>query len=268
MLGGGSMLRFSANLGFLWKDLDLLGAVGRARDAGFDAVEFHCPYDVAAERLKASLTEAGLPAVGLNTRPGNVAVGEFGLAALPGRQDEARKAIDEALAYGDVLEASYVHVTAGKPRAESPGSVREAYLDALDYAASEAAKRGRMIVIEALNVRDMPGYFLNTSSQAAVIIGELGRDNLKILFDCYHVQVTEGDLIRRIEKLLPLIGHIQIAAVPSRHEPDEGEVAYERLLRAVDEMGYRGFIGAEYMPRSGEVEAGLEWLALARAALS
>jgi hydroxypyruvate isomerase len=121
-----------------------------------------------------------------------------------------------------------------------------------------------MIVIEPLNRYDVPGYFLRTSEQAAEFVRELGRDNLKILFDCYHVQIMEGDLTRRIEKLLPLIGHIQIAAVPSRREPDEGEVAYERLLKAIEAMGYGGFIGAEYSPRDG-VEQGLEWLSHARA---
>ena len=118
-----------------------------------------------------------------------------------------------------------------------------------------------------MNQRDAPGYFLNANVQAADIIAELGRENLKLLFDCYHAQVSEGDLTRQIEKLLPIIGHIQIAAVPSRAEPDEGEVAYERLLKTIEAMGYAGFIGAEYRPR-GHVEDGLDWLGRCRDALS
>ena len=259
------MLRFSANLGFLWKDLSLLEAVRRARAAGFDAVEFHRPYDVPAETLRAVLVETGLPAVGLNTRAGNAAAGEFGLAALPGRGADARAAIDEALGYAGAIGAAYVHVTAGRPDAGEWPQARNAFLDSLDYASGLAAASGRIIVIEPLNARDMPGYFLRTSGEAAEIVRELGHGNVKILFDCYHAQISEGDLARRIENLVPAIGHIQIASVPSRREPDEGEIAYDRLLKTVDAMGYAGFIGAEYSPRDG-VEEGLGWLRAMRSA--
>jgi len=259
------VLRFSANLGFLWKELPLLEAVRRARTAGFDAVEFHRPYDVPVEAMHAVLAETGLPAIGLNTKAGNVAAGEFGLAALPGRGADARAAIDEALGYADAIGAAYVHVTAGKPDAGEWREARRAYLEALDYAAGIAAAGDRMILIEPLNARDAPGYFLRTSDEAVEIVRDLGRDNLKILFDCYHAQISEGDLMRRIEKLLPLIGHIQIAAVPSRREPDEGEIAFDRLLLAIDAMGYGGFIGAEYSPRKS-VEDGLGWMRTMRKA--
>ena len=254
------MLRFSANLGFLWKESPLVEAVRRAKAAGFDAVEFHCPYDVPAETLRAALAGTGLPAIGINTRAGDVGAGDFGLAALPGREAEARAAIDEALPYADAIGAFYVHVTAGRPGEEQMKPARAAYLDALDYAAVAAERLGKIILIEPLNRFDAPGYFLRSSSQAAEIISELKRDNAKILFDCYHAQISEGDLTRRIEKLLPLIGHIQIAGVPSRTEPDEGEVAYDRLLKTVEAMGYRAHVGAEYSPRSGTVEKGLGWL--------
>jgi hydroxypyruvate isomerase len=253
------MLRFSANLGFLWRDLPLLERVRAARQAGFDAVEFHYPYDVPAEELRALLDDVGLPAVGLNTRPGNLNAGDMGLCALPGREEEARAAVDEAIAYAAAIGAGYVHVMAGKPDPDQSGRARETFMAALDHAASAAERVGVEILVEPLNAGDVPGYFLRTSAEAADILEELGRVNVKILFDCYHAQVSEGDLTRRIEKLLPIIGHIQIAGVPSRAEPDEGEVAYERLLPAIEAMGYKGFVGAEYRPRS-TVEAGLAWL--------
>ena len=257
------MLRFSANLGFLWQELPLLDRVRRAAAAGFDAVEFHYPYNVPAEAVSEVLAETGLPAIGLNTRPGNVAAGESGLCALPGRQAEARAAIDEALAYAAAIGAGYVHATAGRPDVARQPEAHRAYLDALDYAAGRAEAAGLSILIEPINQRDAPGYFLRNSEQATAIIAEIGRKNLKMLFDCYHARISEGDLTRRIERLLPMIGHIQIAGVPSRAEPDDSEIAYERLLRAADALGYQGFVGAEYRPR-GTVEQGLGWLAAFR----
>ena len=257
------MLRFSANLGFLWRELPLLERVRRAKAAGFDAVELHFPYDVPAAELQAVLAETGLPVVGINSAPGNVAAGDFGLAALPGREDEARASIDQALAYARAIGAGAVHVLAGKPGAASAASVRQTFLKGLDYAAERAGAAGPRILVEPLNSRDVPGYFLSTSEQAAGLIAELGRPNVKIMFDCYHVQIGEGDLTRRFEKLLPVIGHLQIAAVPSRAEPDEGEVAYERLLSAYEALGFSGYVGAEYRPRTNE-EAGMGWLAAFR----
>jgi hydroxypyruvate isomerase len=259
------MLRISANLGFLWKGLPLLDAVRRAKRAGFDAVEFHAPYEVPVDEMKAVLEETALPVAGINTRPGNVAAGEIGVAAIPGRESEARAAIDEALAYAQAIEAAYVQVTGGKVADEQRGQARKTYLSALDHASGGAEKLGITIVIEALNPYDAPGNFLNSLEQTAGIIGELGRPNVKHLFDCYHVQIIAGDLTRRLERLMPTIGHIQIAAVPSRAEPDEGEISYERLLPTIEKLGYRGYIGAEYRAR-GEVEAGLGWLRAARPA--
>jgi hydroxypyruvate isomerase len=256
------MLRFSANLGFLWIDLPLTDRIRRAKAAGFDAVEFHFPYDVPAAEVRAALEETGLPAVGLNTRLGS-RQGDAGLAALPGREAEACAAIDEALAYAEAIGAGYIHVVAGRVGDDEREAARRTFLATVAYAADKAKPAGITIVIEPLNRFDAPGRFLRTSEEAAELIGALGRDNAKILFDCYHAQISEGDLTRRIEKLLPLIHHIQIAAVPSRREPDEGEVAYDRLLPAIDAMGYRGFIGAEYRPR-GTVEEGLGWMQASR----
>lgn len=261
------MLRLSANLGFLWKGRPLTEGVRRAKAVGFDAVEFHWPYDVPAEEMRAVLAETGLPAVGINTRLGNVDAGDMGLACLPGREAEARKTYDEAIAYAKAIGASYISVMGGRVEPEKRSEARRTYLEAIDYAARAAEAVGLMTVIEPLNPYDNPDAFLNSSALASEIIAELGRPNLKMLFDCYHVQILEGDLTRRLEKLMPVIGHIQIAAVPTRAEPDEGEVAYERLLRTIETLGYRGFVGAEYRARS-EVEDGLGWMKAFRAAMA
>jgi hydroxypyruvate isomerase len=260
------MLRFSANLGFLWKGLPLTEGVRRAKKGGFDAVEFHAPYEVQLEEMKAVLAETGLPVAGINTRPGDVSAGEAGMAAIPGRETEARAAVDEALAYASAIGATYVQVTGGKVDDDHRTRARKTYMKALDYAARGAEPLGIAIVIEPCNRRDVPGNFLNRTDQAAQMITELARPNVKILLDCYHLQVSEGDLTRRLETLMPMIGHIQIAAVPTRAEPDEGEVDYKYLLSLIERLGYRGFVAGEYRAR-GEVEAGLGWLKAFRAAL-
>jgi hydroxypyruvate isomerase len=261
------MLRFSANLGFLWLDLPLVERIHRAGAAGFDAVEFHWLGVEAIEDLRKALQETGLPVAGVNTAPGDRAAGEVGLAALPGRGAEARASIDAAIGHAAALGAGYVHVTAGIPEPDRRDAARQAYLESLAHASEKAEAAGITVVIEPICQREVPGYFLRDTGEATEIIRELGRGNVKMLFDCYHVQVSEGDLARRFENLLPLIGHVQIAAVPTRREPDEGEIAYDRLLKAIEALGYDGFIGCEYRPR-GTVEEGLGWLRRLREAIA
>lgn len=246
--------RFSANLGFLWSELSLPDAIRRAHSTGFDAVECHWPYAFEAEAVNAALAETGLPMLGLNTVRGDLAAGDFGLAASPGRIEEARAGIDQALDYAHTIGAGAVHVMAGR------AGDQDVYIENIAYAAEEARDLGLSILLEPLNHRDVDDYFLCEVEQAAEIIRIVGAPNVKILFDCYHVQIMEGDLLRRIEAHLPFIGHIQIAAVPTRAEPDDGEVAYDRLIPAIYEAGYQGYIGAEYKPR-GTTEDGLGWLA-------
>ena len=249
--------RFSANLGFLWSELPLPDAIRRAHAVGFDAVECHWPFEFNAEAVSAALAETGLPMLGLNTLRGDVAAGEFGLAAVPGREKEARAGIDQALDYADAIGARAVHVMAGRAGDE------DVYIENLAYAAEEARDLGLSILLEPLNHRDVDDYFLCEVEQAAEIIRIVGAPNVKIMFDCYHVQIMEGDLLRRIEAHLPFIGHIQIAAAPSRAEPDEGEIAFDRLIPAIYDAGYQGFVGAEYKPR-GTTDAGLGWLSAMR----
>ncbi|HSL41234.1 MAG TPA: TIM barrel protein [Desulforhopalus sp.] len=250
-----NMARFSANLGFLWTELDLPAAVARAAAAGFGAVECHWPYATPAVELRSALRHAGIPLLCLNTRPGDLGAGDFGLTALPGREIEARVAIEEALAYAAATDCRFVHVMAGRSGAEG----RAIFLANLDHAADRAAELGLNLLIEPINHRDIPGYHLSLIEQAAELVLELGRPNLRLMFDCYHVQIMQGDLLRRLERHLPLIGHVQIAAVPLRQEPDTGEIAYDRVINALDAMGYRGWIGAEYRPAQS-TDAGLGWL--------
>lgn len=251
------MARFSANLGFLWTELALPDAIRAAARAGFDAVECHFPYSVAQDDVNAALADSDLAMLGLNTVRGDVQAGDFGLSAIPGREVEARAAIDEAIDYAARIRCRNVHVMAG--RSARLAGARETYVENLAYAAGRAARHGVGVLIEPINHRDVSDYFLFEVEQAAAIVTELGESNVKVMFDCYHTQIMQGDLLRRLEAHLNLIGHIQIAAVPSRAEPDEGEVAFDRLIVEVDRLGYDGFIGAEYKPR-GSTEEGLNWL--------
>ena len=241
------MRRFSANLGFLWADHPLPDAIRAAKAAGFAAVECHFPYAIPAAEVARALTETGLPMVSLNTRPG--APGEFGLAALKGREAEARAAIDQALAYATATGTGAVHVMAGKHGDEATFRANLAY-------ACDRAPPGVTLLIEALNTQDVPDYHLGSQAQAAATVQALNRPNLKQMFDCYHVGRTEGDIAATFRAHRALIGHVQFAAVPDRGPPDQGSVDYASLLPQLD---WPGFIGAEYRP-NGPTEASLAWL--------
>ena len=250
-------MRFSANLGFLWADRPLPNAIRAAKAAGFDAVECHWPYAHDPHDVKAALDETGLEMLGLNTSRGDVAAGENGLAALPNREAEARAAIDQALDYAQIIGAGAVHVMAGFASGES---ARKTFVVNLRYAATQAAEKGITILIEPLNHYDAKGYFLSTTAQAVAIIEEVKAPNLRLMFDCYHVQLMEGDLTNRISRLLPVIGHIQFASVPDRGTPDHGEVNYEHIFSHIDSLGWARPIGAEYKPKI-ETDLTLDWMA-------
>ncbi|WP_323764626.1 hydroxypyruvate isomerase family protein [Marinovum sp.] len=254
-------MKFSANLGFLWADRPLPEAIRAAHAAGFDAVECHWPYDHAAEDVKAALDETGLTMLGLNTRRGDVTAGDNGLAALPGRETEARAAIDEAIAYARAIGTPNIHVMAGFADGEN---AHRTFIDALRYACAKAAPDGLTILIEPLNRYDAPGYFLTTTAQAMAILKEVAAPNLRLMFDCYHVQLMEGDLSHRLEALLPQIGHIQFASVPDRGAPDHGEINYDHVFGMIARLGYDAPLGAEYKP-GGDTDATLGWLTSLRA---
>jgi len=246
---------FSANLGFLWNDLPAPLAVRAAAAAGFAAVEFHWPYETDPSDLQKALGNNGVEAVSVNTTRGSD--DEFGLAALPGREGDARASIDQAVEYASAIGAPNVHVMAGI----SQGHLSEIVFDAnLLYACERGVEAGVTILIEPLNPGDAPSYYLRSTTQAEAIIERLDQPNLKLMFDCYHVQILDGEVCGSLERLLPIIGHIQFASVPDRSEPDRGDLDYREVFALIDDLGWREPIGAEYRPSGATVESGLSWM--------
>ncbi len=250
------MPRFAANLGYMFTERPLIERFGAAATCGFTAVEGQFPYDTPAASAAAEIKRHGLTMLGINTPPGRE--GEFGLAALAGRERDFDVLFMQALDYIVTIGGSAIHVLAGKVDVNERPAAERVFLSNLARAADLAAAKNITLLIEPINPRDRPGYFINRPEHAAEIISKLGKANVRLQFDFYHAQIVGGDLIRRFETHLPLVGHVQIASVPDRHEPDEGEVNYPAIYRAVDALGYRGFIACEYRPR-GRTEDGLGW---------
>ncbi|MCU0805264.1 MAG: hydroxypyruvate isomerase family protein [Burkholderiales bacterium] len=255
------MPKFAANLSFLYNEVPFLDRFAAAARDGFKGVEFLFPYAHAPHEVAARLRDAGLENVLFNTVPGDFDAGERGLAAIPGREADFRAGVTKAIDYALVLGCKRLHAMAGLV---APGADRDAmrrtYVGNLRYAAAETAKHGISVLIEPINTRDIPGYFLNRQDQAHAIREEVGTPNLKVQLDLYHCQIVEGDLATTIRKYLPDVGHMQIAGVPERHEPSLGEVNYPYLFDLIDALGYDGWIGCEYRPKAG-TSAGLGWLA-------
>lgn len=255
-ISASNMPRLAANLAYLFTERPLLERFGAAAAAGFKAVELQFPYDHAPSAIKAELDGYGLTQLGLNTAPGRP--GEFGLAAVPGREQEWQTLFRQALDYVTAIGGCQIHCLAGKVSPDQRPACERVFIENLTRAADLARERGITLLIEPINPGDRPGYFLNHVEHAADVIAKVGRPNLKMQFDFYHAQIVGGDLIRRFEKHLPLIGHVQIAAVPGRAEPDDGEINYRAVLAAVDRLGYQGYVACEYRPR-GRTEDGLQW---------
>jgi hydroxypyruvate isomerase len=255
------MPRFAANLSLMFTEVAFLDRFAAARAAGFEAVEFLFPYEHPAEEIARRLADNGLSQVLFNAPPGDWAAGERGNAALPGRSAEFREGFLRALDYAAALGCPRIHVMAGLAPAGVPrATLMATYAANLDWAAERAAPAGVKPVIEPINHRDIPRFVLNTTDEAAAIIAALGPDRIGLQFDLYHCQITEGDLVKRVEKHLPLIAHMQVADNPGRNEPGTGEVNWDFVFRRIDALGFRGWIGCEYRP-AGETVAGLGWLA-------
>lgn len=255
------MPRFAANLSMMFNELPFLDRFAAARAAGFEAVEFLFPYEHPAAELAKRLQDHGLTQVLFNAPPGDWAAGERGTACLPGRQQEFRDGIRRALDYAGALGCARLHVMAGiVPPGVAQGTLASLYAINLAWAAELAIAQGVKCVIEPINQRDMPGYALTGTANAVQVIEAVGPDRLGLQFDLYHTQITEGDLVPRMQALLPCIAHMQVADTPGRHEPGTGEVNWPFVFDAIDAAGYRGWIGCEYRPK-GETLAGLGWLA-------
>ncbi len=254
------MPRLAANLAYLFTERPFMERFAAAAAAGFRAVELQFPYDQAPSAVKAELEKHGLTMLGLNTPPGNTEAGEFGLACVPGREAEFAILFRKALDYVVAIGGRQIHVLAGKLPPEQRPAGETVFVRNLMAAADLAAEKNITLLIEPINARDRPGYYLNRVEHAADIIAKAERGNIRIQFDFYHVQIAGGDLTRRFEAHFPVIGHVQVGAVPSRHEPDEGEVNYPEIFAMLDQKGYAGFVGGEYRPR-GRTEDGLGWAA-------
>jgi 2-dehydrotetronate isomerase len=252
--------QFAANLTMMFNEVPFLQRFSAAAKAGFRAVEFLFPYEHRAEEIVQQLKANALENVLFNMPPGDWAGGERGIACLPGREAEFREGVIKAIGYAKALGTPRLHMMAGLvPAGADIDACRATYVANLRHACVEAAKHGIAVMIEPINTRDMPGYFLHTQADAHAIREEIGLANLKVQMDFYHVQVMEGDIAMKVRRWLPHIGHIQIAGVPERHEPDSGEVNYPYLFRLLDELGYAGWIGCEYRPAKGTIE-GLGWM--------
>ncbi|MEV5612774.1 2-oxo-tetronate isomerase [Streptomyces sp. NPDC052225] len=256
------MPRFAANLSTLYREHDFLDRFAAASADGFDAVEYLFPYAYDTAELRYRLDAHGLRQVLFNAPPGDWDAGERGIAALPGREAELRESVDRALGCAVAIGSPRIHMMAGVvPPGADRAACRDVYLANLAYAARQAESAGIDILIEPINTRDMPGYFLNRQADAHAIVQEVGAVNLKVQLDLYHCQIVEGDLTATLRRDLPTgrVAHLQIAGVPDRHEPSEGEVDFGHLYAVVDALGFDGWIGCEYVPRAGTSE-GLGWL--------
>jgi hydroxypyruvate isomerase len=253
------MPRFAANLSMMFTEVPFLDRFGAAAKAGFKAVEFLFPYEHPAAEIRRRLDDGGLQVVLFNMPPGNWAAGERGIAALPGRAAEFSDGVLRALEYADALGCKLLHAMAGiPPEGTQPLTAASLFAVNLAHACDKAHAAGVKVVIEPINHRDMPRYHLNTAEQAAAIIAAIGPDRLGLQYDIYHTQITQGDITRRIEGLLPLIAHMQAADVPGRNEPGTGEIGWQYVFDRIDALGYAGWIGLEYRP-AGETVAGLDW---------
>jgi len=254
------MPKFSANLTFLYTDLPLLDRFAAARKSGFAGVEYMSPYEETKADLVARLRDNGLTQVLHNLPSGDWAGGERGIAILPNRVEEFRRGVQQAIDYASALSCRLLNCIVGlTPKDADSAVLRKTLIDNLAYAAAETAKAGIKLLVEPINTRDIPGFYLTHTRQALDLIAEVGSDNLFVQYDIYHMQIMEGDLARTMEANLPRIAHIQLADNPGRHEPGTGEINYPFLFAHLDRIGYAGWIGCEYKPL-GDTAAGLGWM--------
>ena len=256
------MPKFAANLTMLFGEMPFLDRFGAAKAAGFSGVEYLFPYDFEKAVLRENLQQYGLTQVLHNLPAGNWAAGERGIAILPDRVDEFRDGVRRAIDYAKALDCRQVNCLAGvAPAGADASELNEVLLKNLRFAADALSREGIRLLIEPINTLDIPGFFLNRTEQAAQIISDVESDNLFIQYDVYHMQVMEGDIARTVQKHLPRIAHVQLADNPGRNEPGTGEINYPFLFRHLDRIGYGGWVGCEYKPRTTTVD-GLGWHAM------
>ena len=250
------MVKFAANLSFMYTQADFLDRFALAATAGFKAVEYLFPYDHAPETIATKLKENNLTQALFNLPPGDWEKGERGIAAIPGREAEFEAAVAKALDYAAALDCKLLHAMPGLVH---HGANWQTYIANLKMATAKAAAKGVTIILEPINQRDIPGFFLSTTQTARAAIHEVGAANIGLQFDLYHRQIQQGDVARAIDEYAPLTRHYQIASPPDRGEPDEGEMNYRYLFQRISNTGYNGWIGCEYKPR-GDTNEGLGWV--------
>ncbi len=250
-------MKYSANLGLLWTDLKIDQAMHQAKKYNFDAVELWWPYDTDPNLIKQTSEETSLPILCLNAPKGNEEKGEFGLNALPNKKKEAREAIEYAVNYADKIGCKNVHLLAGKTDLSSSSLVT--LLENLKFARDLCEPKGIGLLVEPKNRIDLPNYFISTIEQACEIIDLVDSKNIKLIFDFYHIQINQGDLMRKIENYFSFIGHFQIASLPKRNEPIDGELNYKWIIQEIDKLGYTGYAGAEYNPIT-TTDEGMSWI--------
>lgn len=254
------MLKFAANLTVLFNEVSFLDRFERAAKAGFDAVECLFPYEFDAADVAERLERHDLRLVLINMPAGNWAAGDRGTSALPERRDEFRRSIDKALAYALVVNCKQIHAMSGiVPPDADRVACEQTFLENIRYAAERASADGVTILIEALNDRDVPGYFVAHQQDAMELVRRVDRPNVAVQLDYYHAQIMDGDVTRLTERMAGRFAHVQIASVPDRHEPDDGELNYRYIFKTLERTGYDGWIGCEYVPR-GVTEEGLGWM--------
>jgi hydroxypyruvate isomerase len=257
--------KFAANLTMLFTELDFLDRFDAAASAGFKAVEFLFPYSYGADEISDRLARHGLALALHNLPAGNWAAGDRGIACLPDRVDEYRSGVAQAIEYAKALGCSQLNCLAGVgPDNADPKVLYKTFAENLRFTARLLEQSGIGLLIEPINTRDISRFFLNGTRQAVEIIRDVGSSNLKIQYDIYHMQIMEGDLAPTIERNLDLIGHIQVAENPGRHEPGTGEINFDFLFGFLDSIGYKGWIGCEYKPKTCTVES-LKWFEAYRA---
>jgi hydroxypyruvate isomerase len=254
------MPRFSANLTMLFNEVDFLDRFERAAKSGFKGVEYAFPYGWSKEQLVNELGRYGLQQVLHNLPPGDLEAGERGIACLPGREGEFQDSVGKAIEYAKALKCPRLNCLVGRtPLGVPPDKVRQTLINNLRFAAAAMEREGIRLLIEPLNILDVPGFYLVRTLDAVQLIKEIDHPNLSLQYDVYHMQIMEGNLTRTIQENLGRIAHIQIADNPGRHEPGTGEINFTNLFRSIDEMGYNGWIGCEYVP-AGKTEDGLQWI--------
>jgi hydroxypyruvate isomerase len=243
----------------MFNEVPFLERFSAAAEAGFKGVEYLFPYEYPADVLEDLLRKHQLENVLFNLPPGNWGAGERGITCLPGREAEFKAGVETALAYAQRLKAVRVHAMAGiAPAGADPAALQATYIANLKCAAGQFGKYGITLLIEAINTRDMPGFYLQTQARSYATLAAVNAPNLKMQLDCYHMQIMEGDLAMKLRKYAAQCGHIQIAGVPERHEPDTGEIRYSYIFDLLDEIGYDGWVGCEYRP-AGKTVDGLGW---------